>query len=237
VTPRLRTQAALLSTGAAGLAGVVLIGIATLVFAGFDGVVTIDPQRYPGQPLPPRSYTLQLIELAQGPAYLIAAGTLGVLAGTWTRQLLLAVLGALVLFLSPVALVPRLVYDDHASAGVYGAVQVAGPLGWHFASRPRWRSCATTADRASRCWRCSASVPPSPWWSSASGCPGDRAAEAARAARAERWRQRSPRHAVGPTTSKRPYLAGRPRVVTDRTRRSPTPIYGRSHRRSTPTAR
>jgi hypothetical protein len=142
VTPRLRTQAALLSTGAAGIAGVVLIGIATLVFAGFDGVVTIDPQRYPGQPLPPRSYTLQLIELAQGPAYLIAAGTLGVLAGTWTRQLLLAVLGALVLFLSPVALVPRLVYDDHASAGVYGAVQVAGPLGWHFAS---WHLLAITA--------------------------------------------------------------------------------------------
>jgi ABC-2 type transport system ATP-binding protein len=141
VTSGMRTQAALLSIGFAGLAGIALIAIATLAGAGFDGVVTIVPARHAGQPLPSRSYTLQLIELGQGPLYLVAAGVLGVLVGAWTRRVFAGAFGALLLFLPPLALLPRFVYDDNQAPGFYGSVQLFGPIGWEITA---WHLVAVT---------------------------------------------------------------------------------------------
>lgn len=132
VTARVRSEAALLSVGFAGLAGAALIAIAVLILAGPDGVVAIEPTHHPGQTLPPRTYGLQPIELAQGPMYLMTAGLLGVLAGTWTRHVFAGVFAALLLFLPPVALLPRFVFDHGMSAGFFGSVQAVGPSDWGF---------------------------------------------------------------------------------------------------------
>ena len=134
VAARHRTEAALLSVAFAGLAGAALIAIAAIVLAGADGVVVIDAQQHAGQPLPPRSYALQPIELAQGPTYLMTAGVLGVMAGSWTRHVGIGALAALLLFLPPVALLPRLVFELGESAGFYGSVSVNGRSGWDLAA-------------------------------------------------------------------------------------------------------
>jgi len=119
VTPRLRTEAMLLSLGYAGLAGAALIAVAALVLVGLDGALVDGGQRYTVPPL----------ALAQGPLYLVLAGALGVLAGSWTRHVYAGVFLALVLFLPPVALVPVFVFDDTLSPGFYGAVYARGPIG------------------------------------------------------------------------------------------------------------
>jgi hypothetical protein len=82
----------------------------------------------------PSGYELQALELAQGPMYLITAGIVGVLAGTWTRHLFAGVFAALVLLLPPAALMPRFVFDHGMSAGFYGSVTVGGPVGWDLAA-------------------------------------------------------------------------------------------------------
>lgn len=121
VTPRLRTEAALLSLGAAGLAGAVLIGSAALVFAGIDGTLVMGGQRY----------TLSWVDVAQGPLYLVLAGAFGVLVGSWTRHVYVALFAALVLFLPPAALLPWHVFTDIDSRGFYGAVPLSATDGWH----------------------------------------------------------------------------------------------------------
>lgn len=134
VRSRVRIEAALVSVGFAGLAGAALIAIATLILAGVDGTVVIDAQPQPGQSLPPRSHELQALELAQGPGYLVTAGTLGVLVGSRTRHVFAGVFAALVLFLPPLALLPRFVFDHGMSAGFYGSVQVGAPFEWRIAA-------------------------------------------------------------------------------------------------------
>jgi hypothetical protein len=119
---RLRTEATLLSLGAAGLAGAALIAVATLVFAGPD--LTLDLDSGP--------YTLRLGDIAQGPLYLVLAGAFGVLVGSWARHVYAALLAALVLFLPPLALLPWFVFADIDSRGYYGAVQIGAPDSWHF---------------------------------------------------------------------------------------------------------
>ena len=101
VTPRVRTQAALLSLGWAGLASAALIAVATVAVAGLDGAITIE-----GQP-----YALRPLELAQGPLYLVLAGAVGVLIGSWSRSAYPTVLGAL-LFVPPMSWGPYFVFGD-----------------------------------------------------------------------------------------------------------------------------
>jgi hypothetical protein len=121
VTQPLRTAAALLSLTWAGLAVFVLVTVATLAFAGMDGGLTVQGTRYYLRPL----------ELLQGPLYVVLAGALGVLLGTWTRHVVVACLAAVALFLGPIGLVPWLVLGDDESRGFYGAMVAGGPVAWH----------------------------------------------------------------------------------------------------------
>ena len=121
VTPRLRTEAALISLGYAGCAGAALIAVATVLLVGLDGALVDAGRRYAVSPL----------ELAQGPLYLVLAAAFGVLVGSWTRHVYAAVFGALALFLPPVALLPWFVFDDGVSRGFYGAVMVGDGAGRH----------------------------------------------------------------------------------------------------------
>ncbi len=116
-----RTEAALLSIGSAGLAAAALTGIAAVALAGPDGVLVIDGQRYALRPL----------ELVQGPLYIVFAGTLGVLVGRWTRRAFAGVIGALVLFLPPVAWLPWFVYGDGVPQGYTSDWLDHASVGWH----------------------------------------------------------------------------------------------------------
>jgi hypothetical protein len=119
VTPRLRIEAMFLSLGCAGLAGAALIAAAALVLVGVDGTLVGAHARY----------VLDPGDLAQGPLYLVLAGALGVLAGSWTRHVYAGVFLAIALFLPPIALLPVVVYDDTLSGGYYGAVYAGAPFG------------------------------------------------------------------------------------------------------------
>jgi hypothetical protein len=121
VAPRVRTEAGLLSLGSAGLAGAALIGVAAVVRAGFDGALVIEGQRYALRPL----------ELAQGPVYLVMAGTLGVLVGSWTRRTYPAVIATLVLFLPPIAWLPWFVFGDDVPPGFDLDWLTGASVGWH----------------------------------------------------------------------------------------------------------
>ncbi len=116
-----RTAAAFLSLGYAGLAAFALIAVSALVLAGPDLALTAGDQRYSVRPL----------ELLQGPAYVVMAGALGVLLGSWTRHVYIAVFAAVALYLPPIALAPWFVLDDDFSRGFYGAFMAHAPgLGW-----------------------------------------------------------------------------------------------------------
>lgn len=130
---RVRCEAALLSVGFAGLAAAGLIAIVALFTAGVDGVVVIDPVAHAGQPLPQSTYALRPVELAQGPMYVMLAGVLGVLLGSWTRHVFAAVFAALLAFLPPVALLPRYVFDHGESSGFFGSIDVFGSDAWQIA--------------------------------------------------------------------------------------------------------
>lgn len=123
LSPRVRTQAVLLSLAWAGLAGMVLTGFATVVLSGLDGVLVVDGQRYALRPL----------ELAQGPLLLVLAGACGVLVGTWTRRAYPTVIGALVIFLPPVAWLPWSVYGDGVPQGYSTDWVDRASVGWHLA--------------------------------------------------------------------------------------------------------
>lgn len=89
VTPRLRTQAALLSIAPAALAGAAAITLTAVGLDALDGQIAASDQRY---------YALQPLELAHGPLNLMLAGTLGVLLGSWTHRLTAAALALILLF-------------------------------------------------------------------------------------------------------------------------------------------
>lgn len=125
-TARLRTEAALLSLAWAGLAGAPLIAVATLLLVGLDGALVTDVNLNGPLVAEDERFTVQPLELAQGPLYLVLAGALGVLLGSWTRHVYAAAFGALVLFLPPVALIPWFVFDDVQSRGFFGAVASVG---------------------------------------------------------------------------------------------------------------
>jgi len=127
-TARLRTEAALLSVAWAGMAGAVLIALGTLLLVGLDGALVTDVVNGPIVDENQR-YEVQVLELFQGPLYLVLAGTVGVLLGSWTRHVYAAVFGALVLFLPPVALLPWLVFDEGIGHGYFGAIEAAADVG------------------------------------------------------------------------------------------------------------
>jgi len=120
VSARARTQAALLSLGSAALASAALIAIATVAQAGFDGALVIEGERY----------ALRLLELAQGPLYLVFAGAFGVLIGSWSRRAYPTVLGAL-LFVPPFTWGPWIVFGDGVPPGFYDYWLVGASVGWH----------------------------------------------------------------------------------------------------------
>jgi hypothetical protein len=121
VTPRLRTEAALMSLGYLGLAGAALIAVAAVLLVGFDGAIVYEGKHYAVSP----------VDLAQGPLYLVLAGAFGVLVGTWTGHVYAAVFGAVVLFLPPVGLLSSVVFDDGISSGYYGAAMAGTGAGRH----------------------------------------------------------------------------------------------------------
>lgn len=92
-SPRLRTQAALLSVAYGATAGAALVLALALVGRG--------PSAPPGGALRP----LALLDAA---LYYAMAGALGVLVGTWTRHIQAAALAGLVLFVSPLTLASTL---------------------------------------------------------------------------------------------------------------------------------
>lgn len=98
VTPRLRTQAALLSIAPAALAGAAAMTLTAVGLDALDGQIATE-QRYALQPL----------VLAYGPLNLLLAGTLGVLLGSWTHRLTAAALAALLLFFPIGLLWPSLI--------------------------------------------------------------------------------------------------------------------------------
>lgn len=121
VAPRVRTEAALLSLGAAGLAGAALIAVAALAEAGFDGAVVVAGERY----------TLRPLELAQGPVYLVLAGTLGVLVASWTARGYPVVIVGLLLFFPPVAWGPWFVFGDDVPLSFDMDWLTRASVGWH----------------------------------------------------------------------------------------------------------
>jgi hypothetical protein len=123
-TARLRSEAALLSLAWAGMAGAVLIALATLLLVGLDGALVTDVVNGREN----QRYEVQVVELFQGPLYLVLAGTVGVVLGGWTRHVYVAVFGALVLFLPPVALVPWFMFDEPIG-GWLGAIEANAEVG------------------------------------------------------------------------------------------------------------
>ncbi len=123
VAPRTRTAAALLSVAYAGAAAAVLVGIATLVFLGPDGAHDVLGREVAARPL----------ELLQGPLYVVMAGVLGVLLGTWAMRAWIAVLAAVALFLPPLGLVAWYVFEfePDAARGAFGGLMAGLPPGWH----------------------------------------------------------------------------------------------------------
>lgn len=121
VAPRVRTQAALLSLGSAGLVAATLIAVATLARAGADGALIVDGERYPLRPL----------ELAQGPIFVVLAGVLGVLVATWSKRVYPIVIAALVLFSPLVAWGPWLVFGDDVPRGFESNSLTGASVGWH----------------------------------------------------------------------------------------------------------
>jgi hypothetical protein len=121
VSPRTRTQAALLSLGAAGLVAATMIAVATVVRTGVDGVLVAKGE----------SYTLHPLELAQGPVYVVMAGALGVFVVTWARRTWAAVIVALVLFLPPLAWLPWFVFGDGVPASFDLDWLTGASVGWH----------------------------------------------------------------------------------------------------------
>ena len=110
-TPRLRTEAALLSIGFAGLAGAALVALAVVALEGLDGQIIVRDQ------LP----EVRLLELAHAPLYLMVGGTLGVLIGSWTQRLPVAALSAIMLF-APPALLSRSLATVDTAGGLFGLV-------------------------------------------------------------------------------------------------------------------
>ena len=121
VAPRVRTEAALLSLGSAGLAGAALIAIAALAQTGFDGTLVVAGERYALRPL----------ELVQGPIYLLMAGTLGVLVGTWTGRGYPVLITGLILFFPPVAWGPWMVFGDDVPRSFDMDWLTGASVGWH----------------------------------------------------------------------------------------------------------
>jgi len=120
LAPRLRTQAALLSLGWAGLAAAALTAVATVAIAGSDLLLVVDAGRYRLQPW----------ELAQGPLYVVTIAAFGVLAGTWTSHAYPAVIGALILFLPPAPWLSWIVLGDGVPAA-FDVSQAGASVGWH----------------------------------------------------------------------------------------------------------
>ncbi len=137
VSARLRTEATLLSLAWVGMAGMAMILVATLLLVGTDGSLVTDVNLNGPAVDENRRFSVQAIELVQGPLYLVLAGALGVLLGSFTRRVYAAVFGALALFLPPVALLPWFAFDDGLSRGYYGAITTYGglagngPVAWH----------------------------------------------------------------------------------------------------------
>lgn len=121
VTARLRTEAALLSVAWAALAGGALIAVATAAIAGPDLALTVEGERYALRPL----------ELLQGPAYVLFVGAMGVLVGVWSRRTYPALIGALVMFMPPVAWLPWFVYGDDVPPGVWDDWLAGASVAWH----------------------------------------------------------------------------------------------------------
>ncbi len=92
-SPRLRTEAALLSLAYAAVAGAALVLALALVgtgpawLAGDRGLQTLRP-----------------LALLEGGLYYALSGALGVLVGTWTRHIRAAAVAAVVLYVSPLTL-------------------------------------------------------------------------------------------------------------------------------------
>jgi hypothetical protein len=126
VSARLRTEATLLSLAWVGMAGMAMILVATLLLVGTDGSLVTDVNLNGPFVDENRQFSVQALELVQGPLYLVLAGALGVLLGSFTRRVYVAVFGALALFLPPVALLPWFAFDDGLSRGYYGAVTTFG---------------------------------------------------------------------------------------------------------------
>jgi len=122
MAPRLRIEAALLSTAWPALAGTALIAVAAITIAGPDLTLDSGDHHRPLRPL----------ELAQGPVYLMFVGCLGVFVGSWTKRAYPALLGAVILFMPPVAWLPWFVYGDDVSRDVWDRDWLAGAaVGWH----------------------------------------------------------------------------------------------------------
>lgn len=122
LTLGLRTQAQLLSTAGAALAGGALIALAAVAIGGPDLVDTSGGERY----------SLVRLELLQGPAYLLFVGAMGVLVGTWTRRAYPALIGMAILFMPPVAWLPWWVYGNDVPASVWDAEWLGGAsVAWH----------------------------------------------------------------------------------------------------------
>lgn len=120
VTPRTRTLAALLSVSYAGAAAAALVAVAALAFLGPDLAHDVLGTRVHARPF----------ELVQGPLYLVLAGVLGVLLGTWTRHVWVALVATIALFLPPGGVVPWFVFDQDRPRGSFAAVVDGVSPGW-----------------------------------------------------------------------------------------------------------
>ncbi|HVF80155.1 MAG TPA: hypothetical protein VNA28_17815 [Solirubrobacteraceae bacterium] len=89
--------------------------------AGFDGAVVVSGERYALQPL----------ELAQGPVYLVLAGSIGVLVASWTRRTYPGVIAALMLFFPPIAWGPWFVFGDNVPSSFDVDWLAHASVGWH----------------------------------------------------------------------------------------------------------
>ena len=124
MTPRMRTEAALLSLGWAVLAGTALVAVATVALGGLDGELVVGRERYRLRPL----------ELAQGPLFLTMLGALGVLVGSWTRRAYPGVIWALALFFPPLGWMPWIVFGDDVPANFFGDWLLGASVAWHLAT-------------------------------------------------------------------------------------------------------
>ena len=135
VAQRTRTAAALLSVGWAGLAAAALIGVWTLVLVGVDGALVTEGMRLSVSP----------VDLLRGPLYVVTAGALGVLVGSWSSHVYVGAFAAVLLFLPPVALVPWFVLGDDVSRGFYGAIIARQPVTWHVVTMAALAALAASA--------------------------------------------------------------------------------------------